>query len=74
MKSQISPSGRDDNTRVTLIVFDVLGRKIKTLVNENQRPGQYEINFDASNLSNGIYYYQLIIGDFQETKKMVLIK
>jgi photosystem II stability/assembly factor-like uncharacterized protein len=59
---------------VLLKIFDVLGRKISTLVNEKQSPGTYEISFDGSNLSSGIYFYKLVAGDFTETKRMVLLK
>ena len=59
---------------VELKVYDVLGRKIKTLVNEPKQPGNYEVKFDASNLANGVYYYRLKSDDLIETKKMVLMK
>lgn len=59
---------------VALKVFDVLGREIATFVNEQQQPGSYEIKFDATNLSSGIYFYQLKAGGFIDTKKMTLIK
>ncbi len=61
-------------SRVTLKVFDVLGREVATLVNEAKAPGKYEIQFDASNLSSGVYYYQLRAGSFVATKKMLLIR
>ncbi len=59
---------------VKLIVYDVLGNEITTLVNENLSPGTYEAEWNASNYSSGIYYYRLTYGDFSETKKMILIK
>jgi len=59
---------------VTLKVYDVLGKEIATLVNEEKPSGHYEINFNASNLASGIYYYQLRAGEFVETKKMLLLK
>lgn len=58
----------------TIKVYDVLGNEIATLVNEYRSAGNYEIQFDASRLANGIYYYQLRAGDYLETKKMVLLK
>ncbi|MFZ1519663.1 MAG: YCF48-related protein [Ignavibacteriaceae bacterium] len=58
----------------TLKVYDVLGNEIATLVNEYRDAGNYEINFDASKLSSGVYYYQLRAGDFVETKKMILLR
>jgi len=59
---------------VTLKVFDVLGREVASLVNESQKPGTYEISFDASQYSSGVYYYKIQAGDFTEIKKMVLMK
>lgn len=59
---------------VTLTVYDILGRKVKTLVNENQKVGNYSINFDGSRLASGVYYYTLSAAHFLETKKMILLK
>jgi N-acetylneuraminic acid mutarotase len=57
-----------------LKIYDVLGREIATLVNEEKPAGEYEIKFKANDLSNGIYFYQLKAGTFIETKKMILMK
>ncbi|MBI9070698.1 MAG: aryl-sulfate sulfotransferase [Melioribacteraceae bacterium] len=57
-----------------LELFDILGRKIKTLVNEYQKPGNYKIEFDASYLASGIYIYQLNYEEYSVSKKMLLIK
>lgn len=59
---------------VTLKVFDILGNEIATLVNEEKNAGNYEINFDASGLTSGIYFYTLTSDNFTETKKLVLMK
>ena len=59
---------------VTIKVFDVLGSKIVTLVNEEKQAGSYEVEFDATSLPSGIYFYRLQAGSFVETKKMVLVK
>ncbi len=59
---------------VTVKVFNVLGQEVALLVNEVQSPGVYKVNFDASNLSTGIYMYQIQAGDFVAVKKMMLIK
>ncbi|MCH8568514.1 MAG: chitobiase/beta-hexosaminidase C-terminal domain-containing protein [Balneolales bacterium] len=59
---------------VTLSVYDVLGRRVAVLVNEQQVAGQYTINFDASRLASGTYLYRLDAGSFVQTKKMLLIK
>jgi hypothetical protein len=57
-----------------LKVFDVLGNEIATLVNEYKPAGSYEVEFDASGLSSGVYFYQLKTGNFIQTKKMVLLR
>ena len=59
---------------VTLKVYDVLGKEVATLVNEKESAGNYEIDFDASGFSSGIYYYKLVAGNFSQVKKMILIK
>jgi hypothetical protein len=59
---------------VKIIILDVIGVEITTLVDEEQRPGNYEVEFDATGLTNGIYYYQMIAGRYIQTKKMVLNK
>lgn len=60
--------------QVTLKVYDMTGREVKTLVNETKAPGFYSIDFNGSNLSSGIYLYRLTTKDFSDTKKMALIK
>jgi WD40 repeat protein len=60
--------------KVTLKVYDVLGREIATLVNERKSPGMYEVQFDGSGLSSGMYFYRLQAGNFVDTKKFVLLK
>jgi hypothetical protein len=62
------------STKVVIKVFDVLGNKIETLVNEEKPVGTYELTWYAENLPSGIYFYRLQAGDFIETKKMVFIK
>jgi len=57
-----------------LIVYDVLGHELATLVNEKQIAGSYRISFDGSNLSSGVYFYKLDAGEFSETKRMILLK
>ncbi len=59
---------------VTLKVYDILGKEVANLVNEYKNAGNYEINFDGSNLSSGTYFYQLKTGEFSETKKLLLLK
>jgi hypothetical protein len=59
---------------VTLKVYDILGNIVKTLVNQYQSKGRYDINFNANNLASGIYFYRLQSGSFISTKKMLLLK
>ena len=59
---------------ITLKVYDVLGSEIATLVNEEQPIGNYTVEFDATELSSGIYFYRIQAGSFVETKKMMLLK
>ena len=73
VKSEILPTGRHE-ANVKLVVYDLLGREVKTLVNKVQSPGNYEVNFDASDFTSGVYYYQIKAGDFIEAKKMSLLK
>ena len=59
---------------VILKVFDLLGREVKTLVNEYKQPGTYQVSFNAEGISSGIYFYKMTAGEFSETKRMVLLK
>ena len=59
---------------VQLKVYDVLGNEVATLVDEYQEAGNYEVTFDASQLTSGIYLYRLSAGNFISTKKLILIK
>ena len=59
---------------VSVKVFDILGREVASLVNEIKPAGNYEVNFDASNLSSGVYFYQLRAGSFTATGKLILMK
>lgn len=62
------------NNEVQLEIFDVMGRKIATLVNKLKSAGTHKVGFNAKNLSTGVYYYRLQTPEFSETKKMLLIK
>ncbi len=59
---------------VILSVYDISGREVATLVNERLGTGTYDVSFDGSGLSGGVYFYKLTVGNFSETKKMVLVK
>jgi hypothetical protein len=71
--TQISYSIKS-NGLVTLKVYDMLGVEVASLVNENQEAGEYSIEFNASNLSSGIYVYRIASGNFVDTKKLILLK
>ncbi len=66
------------NSKITLKVYDILGREVTMLVNKEQPAGKYKVNFDASKLNNGIYYYRIIAKNktknFEQTKKMTLLR
>jgi len=63
------------NQQLTIVkVFDVLGREVATLVNEVKEPGVYTVQWDASGVSSGVYFYRLKAGDFVQTKRMLLIR
>ena len=64
----------DHSYSVSLVVTDITGRRIATLVDKNQSEGFHTVNFDGSRLEAGIYYYQLHAGTFSETKKISLVK
>ncbi|NCS80319.1 MAG: T9SS type A sorting domain-containing protein [Ignavibacteria bacterium] len=59
---------------VTLKIFDMLGKEVMTLVNEQKEMGRYTVQFDASSLASGMYVYQLRANDYTSTKKMLLLK
>ncbi len=62
------------NSFVQLKVYDMLGREVANLVNKSQVIGNYQIEFDATNLTSGIYFYRLQSGNFTETKKLILLR
>jgi hypothetical protein len=80
LKDFSSQAPRNDNTFVTLKVYDVLGKEVVTLVNEEKSAGSYEVEFsagsfgNASYLSSGIYFYKLTVESFSQTKKMILLR
>ncbi|MCU7493473.1 MAG: T9SS type A sorting domain-containing protein [Ignavibacteria bacterium] len=63
-----------ENSFVSLKVFDLLGREVATLVNQEQASGKYRVEFNAGNIPSGIYIYMLNAGNYKETKKMMLLK
>jgi hypothetical protein len=65
---------RIQNSEVKLKIYDITGREIITLVNEQLQPGTYKVTFDGSDYSSGIYFYKLSTTDFTDTKRLVLLK
>ena len=63
-----------DTRFVSLKVFNSIGQEVATLVNQVQNAGNYEVKFNAENLGSGVYFYQLVSGNFVATKKMILVK
>lgn len=61
-------------SKVTLKVYDILGREIRTLVNEVKTPGQYTVTFNARDLASGVYFYRINAGNFNAVKKLILLK
>ena len=65
-------------SKVSLKVYDVLGREVATLVNEEKQPGEYEVEFNPAsgikNLASGIYFYKLQAANYSSTKKMIYLK
>ncbi|MGH2576049.1 MAG: T9SS type A sorting domain-containing protein, partial [Ignavibacteria bacterium] len=62
------------SSNVKLIVYDILGREVKTLVNEILQSGSYELTFNAPKLSSGVYFYEIAADGFRDIKKMILVK
>ncbi len=63
-----------ERTNVTLKIYDMLGREVRTLINGTREAGNYDVSFEASDLSTGLYVYSLTAGNFTATKKMMLLK
>lgn len=68
------PSVETTRRVVSLIVYDISGREVATLINQQITPGTYSVNWDASNYPSGVYFYRLSSGEFTQTNKMILIK
>ena len=62
------------NGFVKLVVYDILGKEIETLVNEKQSAGTYEVKFEGKSLTSGVYFYRLTTDGFSDTKRMILLK
>jgi hypothetical protein len=60
--------------QVKIVIFDVLGRELQTLVNEFKPAGRYDVHWDAAMFSSGVYFYKISAGDFTRSRKLILIK
>lgn len=72
--SSLNLFSQGEGTFVRLKVYDVLGNEVTTLVDEEKKAGTYEVNFNASELTSGVYFYKLQAGSFVQTKKMILLR
>ncbi len=59
---------------MTIRVYDILGKEVVTMVNENKEAGRYLVSFNAANFSSGIYFYTIHSGKFSQTRRMTLLK
>jgi len=74
IKYSIAQNNKGIGSDITkLIIYNVLGKKLVTLVNKRQSPGNYSVSFDGSKLSSGVYFYKLTSGNFSRIKKMLLL-
>ncbi len=74
IKFDVPSNVKRETSNVKLIIYDLLGREVTTLVNEELKPGIYEADWDGSNYSSGVYYYKIKTEGFIETKKMLMVK
>jgi hypothetical protein len=74
IKFEIPSAGQRYAFDVQMIIYDMLGREVALLVNEELKPGSYSVTFDGSNYASGVYYYTIYAGSFTDTKKMMLVK
>ncbi len=74
IRYKLSSNERGETREVKLVVYNILGEKVRTLVNKKQKAGIYEVSFDASDLTSGIYIYTLRSNNLIQTRKMILLK
>ena len=72
--ASLSTGSVEGQQHVTLKVYDILGKEVATLVNRQQRPGNYKVEFDPGRLVSGIYIYRLKAGSFEQSRKMILLR
>jgi hypothetical protein len=69
-----APLSFGEGLGVRLLIYDILGREIAALVNEELKPGTYEVDWNAANYPSGIYFYRITAGEFTQTRKMILLR
>ena len=74
IKYQIPSKVKGEKSNVKIVIYDLLGKEVQILVNEEQSTGTYEVTFDGSGLPSGVYFYKLTVSDNSEIKKMLMIK
>ncbi len=74
IRYRITSNVRGQTSDVKLVVYNILGNEVKTLVNEKQTAGSYSVEFNAANLASGIYFYKLETGEYSQSKRMILLK
>ena len=74
IKFSLPSNVKSETSNVKLDVYDILGKEIATLVDEQLPPGSYEVTFDGSDYASGVYFYKLKAGDYSNTKRMLLVK
>ena len=74
IKFSIPADGKQQTFDTRLIIYDALGREVATVINQRLQPGSYEVSWDGTNSPSGVYFYKLETGDFEQTRKMILLK
>ena len=57
-----------------IVLYDILGREVKTIVNEYAEPGKYKVVFNADNFASGLYFYKITTNEFTDVKKLLIVK
>ena len=74
IKFDIPPVGNGRDRSVQIAVYDISGRLVEKIVDENLKPGTYEVEWSATKYSSGVYFYKLVSGVYVNTKKMIMLK
>lgn len=74
IRFNIPSNVKGETSNVNMTLFDILGKKVEILVNQDLKPGSYEVSWDATGKPSGVYFYKMSTGNFSETKKLILLK